>query len=261
MTEQIRNADAVVEAIAAAGQGRAHNLVLQPPCGARPGLCLERHIAGAVDSNDSPVALRRADMRRWQHAAFDRLLTTSGAVFDGELDLTRGRAPRLSQRLLDRHVKGVVRAGVDWQLSASHTGSSRSGARGGTYLAVAAERGEASALRIGVDVEQRRDRSKGSIAAMEKLLGWPVTSVNDAEFYRRWTAAEALFKTGLLPLASREQWFSHVAPLARIESEAGSLSGEVAIGGWRFRLWWCEFDATLTLCLVSALREQKSNQS
>lgn len=207
----------------------------------RPALLVERAPPALIEDKCGGSILRRVAMDAWQQDAFDRLLTSAGAESPRSVVLSAGTAPRLSR-------------GQDWQLSASHTGSDRPKDHVDTHLAVAAQNGEAETLRVGVDVEQHRPRSAASIAAMEKLLDWPVPSQSSEEFYRRWTAAEAIFKTGLLPAATTADWFNAVAPLASKRLGAEGTFAECRIGGWHARLWWFEMAAPLTLCLVSARR-------
>ncbi len=96
---------------------------------------------------------------------------------------------------------------------------------------------------------------------MEKLMGWSTASQSSDEFYRRWTAAEAIFKTGLLAVASTVDWFRLAAPLASVEPNAGHSSGHFCLAGWTVRLRWCEPEASLTLCLLSASLEKNSQNN
>ncbi|MEM9741371.1 MAG: hypothetical protein AAF918_01680 [Pseudomonadota bacterium] len=89
-------------------------------------------------------------------------------VVSQSIEFPKGKAPRLTES-------------EDWQLSLSHSGN--------LWLV-----GAAHARRIGVDLERPRRRD---FLRLTRMLRWP--PVEGAEFYRRWTLAEALFKGGAAP--------------------------------------------------------------
>lgn len=212
---------------------------------ALPSVRLERSEGVKQDAHEPARVVSRRSMDAWQQDAFDRLLTDCGASsFDVELH--RHRAPRLI-------------GSQNWLLSASHTGTGARRACTGPLLAVAAQQGEFGSQRVGVDVEQHRPRSAASIAAMEKLLAWPSASGSSLEFYRRWTAAEAIYKTGLVGVGTSSGWFERIAPLAahkplRAHSGVAESNGVVCFGEWEVCLGWQEMPSQHTLCLVSARR-------
>ena len=151
-----------------------------------------------------------------------KALASAGSVPAGEVQFPPRRAPQLNDQ---------------WVLSLAHSGP---------WLLAGAAQVVGRRTCMGVDIERCKARDFNGI---ERFLGWPSHSRDEAHFYRRWTLAEAVFKA-----AARDagRWFK-----ALDQAAAQDAAGTVCIDalGWRWRTWWPELTSGACVCVVLGIEQ------